>query len=347
MWKKTIAMLLVALLIIAQSGCEKKSPVALGEEWQIYAVADSLDWQAVGDLLKSALEKKLVTPQVENEFEVIRVDPKDFGQYLHMRNLLLVSSLQPGTTLDRILHKSLSDETYRKVVEKKEYLLMARDQWSRDQYIVILVSPDRKTLRASIKAYPDYVYQLFNRNRNRRVQEELFMHTNGRLEKRLKKQYGWTIKIPAFYDLAGEDSSNAIVHLQTPMPERHIFVYWLDKPDRKRVNEAWLREQISKIGKSYHGFKVVSGFSFTTERRFQGRAALTLYGLWASDKKAEGGPIQAVAFYDRNLDRIYVIISLVYAPNQRKEPYLRELALVRNTFMTAAEEHGARMVSMR
>ena len=189
MWKKIWAALLVPLFLLALNGCEKKSPVALGEEWQIYAVADSLDWQAVGNLVKEALEKKLVTPQVENEFEVIRVDPKDFGQYLHMRNLLLISSLQPGTTLDRILHKSLSDETYRKVVEKKEYLLMSRDQWARDQFIVILVSPDRETLRASIEAYPDYVYQLFNRNRNRRVQEELFMHTNGHLEKRLKKQF--------------------------------------------------------------------------------------------------------------------------------------------------------------
>ena len=284
---------------------------------------------------------------MENEFEVIRVDPKDFGRYLHMRNLLLISSLQPGTTLDRILHKSLSDETYRKVVDKKEYLLTAHDQWSEDQFIIILVSPDRKTLRASIEAYPDYVYQLFNRNRNRRVQEELFMHTNGHLEKRLKKQYGWALKIPAFYDLAGEDSGNAIVHLQTPLPERHIFVHWLDHPDRKKVNETWLRQQISEIDKSYHGFKVVSGYYFTTERRFQGREALTLYGLWESDKEAEGGPIQAVAFYDRNLDRIYVITTLVYAPDHRKEPYLRELDLVLNTFMTAAEEHGGRMLSMR
>ncbi len=338
MWKTIAVGLMVALVAMGLQSCGEKSPLALGEEWEIYAVADPQDWQVVGPMITDALEKKLITPQVETEFKVIHVDPKDFKNYLRMRNLLLISSLEPGTKMDLILRKSLKSEIYDKIVKNEEYFFMSKDQWAADQFIIILAAPGRKALKASIESYPDYIYQIFNSHRNEKLRMTLFWRTRGRLEKRLKKAYGWTMKIPPYYEVAEEDSVNHLVHLKTPEPERHIFVHWIDHPNRKKVNEQWLRDQINKMSTGLYDSRVIDGYYYSTKRRFQNRPALVMIGLWQSNKNESGGPFQAMAFYDRNLDRIYVMMYAVYAPNHRKESYSRELNMVVNTFMTAAEE---------
>ncbi|RMF69163.1 MAG: DUF4837 family protein, partial [Calditrichaeota bacterium] len=86
------------------AGCSKKNPVALGQNWEIYAVADESDWQQVGPILKEALEKKIPTPLAESEFVVEHILPEQLQDYRLMRNLILVSSLQPESETNKLLH---------------------------------------------------------------------------------------------------------------------------------------------------------------------------------------------------------------------------------------------------
>lgn len=346
--KRSIAMLLaVALVALVWLGCSKKSPVALGEEWKIYAVADATDWEVVGPIITEALEKKLVTPQTETEYEVVHVDPKDFNKYLRMRNLLLISSLEPGTEMDRILRRAIPVDIYDKIVKKEQYFYMAKNQWAQEQFIVILAAPGREALKASVEAYPDYVYQIFDRNRNQRVRWALFLRTNGRLEKRLKKEFGWTIKIPFYYELVNVDTVEHVVHLKSPAPERHILVHWIDNPDRKKVNASWLESQFAIMGRQMYSATLVDGYTYSSKGLFQGRPTLSIMGLWESQENAMGGPIKVFAFYDRSLDRIYVMALAVFARDHKKEPFLRELNLIAETFMTAAEEKRPAELTMK
>ena len=45
-----------------------------------------------------------------------------------------------------------------------------------------------------------------------------------------------------------------------------------------------------------------------------------------------GGPFSAIAFFDPEGRRAYLIHLVVYAPTHRKEPLLRRLQLVAETF---------------
>ncbi len=341
------AAVLALIGIFGLSGCEKRSPVALGQEWEIYVVADQQDWDVIGQTITDILEKKLVTPQTETEFEVIHVDPKDFGRYLKMRNLLIISSLQPGTETDRIVRKALKDEYYDKVVKQEEYFFVSRNQWAKEQFIVVLAAPGKEALQASIDSYPDYIYHIFNQNRNHQLRFAMFKRTQGRIERHLKKQHGWTLKIPFYYELVDEDTSKKVVHLKSPEPERHLLVHWIDHPKSKKVNETWLKEKANWLGRYFYNAKIVDGYYFTAADRFQNRPALKIIGLWESENDAKGGPIEVLTFYDQNQDRIYVLMFGVFAPHHRKEPFLRELRLMANTFQSSAPKKSGALLSKK
>lgn len=328
-WFALMGVIVLAALVLS---CGDKTPVSLGEDWEIYVIADQKDWDAVGPIIEDALEKKLVTPLVEDEYVVKHVLPKEMDKYLMMRNLLIISSMEEGKSMDNLLRKTLSKELYNKIVSGEEYLFVARDQWTRDQFIVFLAAKGVDLLKASVASYPDFIYNLFNRNRNERLRQRLFLRTLGRIELRFKVDYDWTMKIPIDYKLVYENKDEHLVHFQCPEPERNIFVHWIDNAKNIELTENWMVDKLNWIGKVYHQAKIEKGYYFTRKRRFENYEALTIIGLWQSDTKNIGGPVHAVAFRDTDQNRIYIIMGTVFAPDRRKEPYLRELEIITNTF---------------
>ena len=67
---KRIGMLIFSIAFIALmiTSCEEKSVVALGQDWEIYVIAEEDVWSETEQYIRPALEKKLVTPMVEKEF---------------------------------------------------------------------------------------------------------------------------------------------------------------------------------------------------------------------------------------------------------------------------------------
>jgi len=330
--KKSLLVFIGLVFLIAILSCSDKSPVSLGEEWEIYAIADENDWQDVGTIIQDALQKKYVTPGVEDEYVVKHVLPKDMGKYLDRRNLLLISSMRPGSEMTKILQKALEPEVIEKIKSGDEYLFVSHDQWTRDQFLVILAAFDAKTLKASVASYPDYIYTLFNQNRNQRLRQKLFSRTQGLIEKQLKKAYGWTLKIPGYFYKKLDDPKQKLVQLNCPDPDRNIFVTWVDDAGKIELTESWMLNELNKILENYHKAYIQKGYYFTRRRRFQNSDALTIIGLWQSDAEQIGGPAQAIAFRDPGTNRIYLIVTTVFAPDRRKEPYLRELQLIVQTF---------------
>lgn len=334
--KKWLLPWFISLVALAFLSCSDKNPVSLGQEWEIYTIADQEDWQVVGPIITEALEKKLVTPLTEKEYVVTHVDPENLQDYLLMRNLLLISSLRPGSKMDKILRKALPDDAYEKIVSGEEYLFIARNQWAREQFIVILASPGIEALKASVASYPDYIYTLFDQTRNQRLREVLFFRTQGKIEKHLKKNYHWTFKIPYGYKIAREDKEKNFVQLSLLNPDRNIFIHWVDHPEKDKYHETWLLKKINWMGSNYNDAYVKEGYYYATKKKFRNYEATLLIGLWQSDTKNIGGPMQAYAFYVPEQDRYYVIYFNIFAPDRRKEPYIRELRTIVETFKAFA-----------
>ena len=344
---KTNVLLAAALAVVTAlwwSGCAETSPVALGQYWEVFVVADDQDWEAVGELIQETLEKPLATPLAEKEYVVQRVKPEEFEQHLTMRNLLIVSSLTPGTETERLLRRALDDDTYDKIAAGEEYLFVARDQWARGQFLVILAAPGAEALTKSVAFYPDYLYALFERNRNQKLRELLFARTYGRIERRLKEDYGWTIKLPFGYKVVRQDSANRVVHISKLNPDRNILVHWVEAAEQVPLSRDWMVEKVNWLASFYESGYVKEGEFFISTRRWHNYDALVMFGLWQSDTRQIGGPMQAYAFRDRQSGRLYVIFGNVFAPDRRKEPYVRELETIIDTFKSFAPA-GAKATS--
>lgn len=326
------------VLLFLFVGCSKKNPVSLGQSWEIYAVADEQDWQAVGPIIKEALEKKIATPLAEKEYVVEHVLPQDLPKYMLMKNLLLISSLEPGTEMEKILNRALPDDALDKIKSSKEYLFVSRNNWAHEQFVTVLAAPGLENLKASVASYPDYLYTLFDRNRNERLREVLFFRTHGQVEKRLKNTYGWTLKVPYGYEVVKEDAEKHMVQLSNHNPDRNIFVHWIENAGKVKLNEKFLRRKVNWLASFYHDAYVDREDYFVTRERLHDYETLAMIGLWKSDTELNGGPMMAYAFRDETHDRIYVVFANVFAPDRRKEPYLRELKMVLNTLMTFPEK---------
>ncbi|RMF62067.1 MAG: DUF4837 family protein, partial [Calditrichaeota bacterium] len=275
--------------------------------------------------------KKIPTPLAESEFVVEHILPEQLQDYRLMRNLILVSSLQPESETNKLLHRAVKKEIYDKMVSQEEYLFVARDQWARGQLLVILAAPG-EALKSSVASYPDFIYNLFNHYRNQRLQEVLFFQTQGRLERHFKSNYGWTLKIPFGYTLALEDTTNHLVQLSMHNPDRNIFVHWIDHARGLNINDAWLRDKVNWMASHYHGAHVNPGDYYLAWTSLDGQQALQMSGLWESDQELNGGPMRAYAIRDAKNDRVYVIFTNVFAPDRRKEPYLRQFEQIAATF---------------
>ncbi len=328
------------VMLLGTFACSDKSPVSLGQNWEVFVVAEEGDWRAVGALIQETLEKPLSTPLEEKEYVVQHVPPEEFEKHMTMRNLIIVSSLEPGSETARILRRALDDEVYDRLVSGEEYLLVARNQWAREQFLLVIAAPGQAALRQSLETYPDYLYTLINENRNRKVRDLLFHRTYGRLEKRLKKMYAWSLKIPVGYQVVYQDTANRLVQLTKANPDRNLFIHWVEEAQRMPVSEDWLLQKVNWMSRFYQDGYVAQGEYFTTVERWKGHEVLMLVGLWKSDTHHIGGPMRAYAFRDADSGRVYVLFTNVFAPDRRKEPYLRELDAIVETFRAFPSHSG-------
>ena len=337
---KRIGMLIFSIAFIALmiTSCEEKSVVALGQDWEIYVIAEEDVWSETEQYIRPALEKKLVTPMVEKEFVVEHVLPQNLNEYLQMRNLLFISVLESDSRIDDILKRSVNEDVYQNIVAGEEYLFVTQDQWAVDQFVMILAAPDIESLVSNVGIYPDYLYTYFDDFRDARLKENLFFHTQGSLENELKEKYGWTMKLPSGYHIEQEDTSENFVQINKIEPDMNIFVHWMDNQKSLNISESWALEKTNRMIAHYRNAYLQEGYYFTTENRFHNQSSTYIMGLWQSDTEYIGGPMFTYAFRDSNIDRVYVVTGHIYAPDRRKEPYLRELELIVDTFKSFGAE---------
>ncbi len=328
----------VAFIALMVTSCEEKSIVSFGRDWEVYVIAEEDVWNEAAQFIRPALEKKLMTPMVEKEFVVEHVLPKNLNEYLQMRNLLLISVLNSDSRVNDILQQSIDKDVYRNIVAGEEYLFVTKNQWTTDQFVMILAAPDMESLVANVRIYPDYLYTYFNDFRNARLKDALFFHTQGRPENELKEKYGWTMKLPSGYHIELEDTTENFVRINKIDPDMNIFVHWMESQKSLNLSESWALEKTNWMISHYKNAYLQKGYYFTTENRFHNQNATYIMGLWQSDTEYIGGPMFTYAFRDSEIDRVYVVTGHIYAPDRRKEPYLRELELIVDTFKSFGAE---------
>jgi hypothetical protein len=328
-------LLLCSIWLIA--GCSGK-PVSSGADTSLYVVADPEVWSEMEPTIRDVFETVIMTPQPEKVFEVFWVPPDKQNQYGTRKNVVYIGILDAAGEISQRVADWLSDDVQNKIKEGSAFFFPRTAPWAKEQQLVVLASTSSELLSSKLRSNRTELYAVFWDNLVAETQAEMFAHHEQKeLAEKLSDKYGWSLRIQHDYLLEYERPQDRFVMLRRSLPgtERWLFIHWLDDADPDKIARKWAINTRNRLtGKFYQNDMVDTTYTKSSTVEFQGRQALRLEGLWGNDQKVAGGPFRNYSFYDSDSGRIYMIDVAVYFPSGKKEPFLRQLDVMAQTFKT-------------
>jgi hypothetical protein len=324
-------LLLIPLVFLACG----RLPEGVGSNHEIMVLIDEGQWSRFDGILREVFEKKVFTAQEENVFTIRRGRPEEFDFYRKWKNLVILATFDRQGPTAELMERFLSAEARQKIARGEAYLFTRQNVWARDQEVLFLAAETEEALAGKLQENSDHLFELMEIALNAKITR--FLYERGRqleLEKRLYDDYGWTLKIPQGYTVFKEAAEERFVWLRRQQPQRWILVHWEPSQDVSFTAEGCIQWRDLVGQKYYEGDRVVGEYVTSQEVEFAGRRALRMAGIWENKELLVGGPFHTYCFYDRNAGRRYLVDAAVYAAGTEKEPYLRQVDLIIQTFST-------------
>lgn len=348
MKKNLVLLIIMACMssLIVHTGCEQKGR-SLGSVRNIVVLADSSLWLETGNQVEATLGHDQFTPQPERIFVLNRTDPAEIGKFKRYPQILLVGTLdQQGVTRDLLDQLLPPGSKARSMVENDErFVFPVNDPWSREQLLVVLVSRDLETLTKNLASEPDQLFKIFDNHADERVLKQVYYTREQKdIESRFFQNYGWSIRVPNEYIVAADSGKTGFVWLRRVGPKsllRDIFIYREAVTDPSVLSKEWIMAKRDSLTKRYYQGDYVYSDSLITVKEqivnFNNRYAIRLDGVWQNEKHMIGGPFRSFAFYNEGDNYMYILDGSVWAPEQRKWPFLRQLDIIIHTFKVINE----------
>jgi hypothetical protein len=235
----------------------------------------------------------------------------------------------------------------------EEFVFNKYDMWAYNQLVMILTSPDMKSLIQNISDNRDDLLYYFQKISNKRLYKSLY---NAKYEKRdieakLLNDYGWIIYVQADFLLAKDAPEDNFVWLRraahTDM-ERWIFVHWIENASPSLLNAdsiVAIRDRLTKkyyktMDNSAHVIVADEQAPFNlivSEVNFNNKYALMTQGFWRFSNHGGGGPFISYTFYDEKTSRIYIVDGSIFAPKYYKKKLIQQVDVTLQSFITEAD----------
>ena len=320
-------------------GCTLRQD-AVGSNHEVVVVVSPATWSRFEDTVRSIFGRTILTPQEELIFTLRVVTPEDFDFYRKFRNVLVLSTLDAQDDGGALVNSLLSGEALTQVLRGQAYMFLKRDVWVRGQTLMVLTGSDEMALAHQLREKGDEIFEVQENALNEKVKAWLYEKAEQKkLEEKLFRKYGWSVRIPCDYLLEQERSEDHFIFLRKTIPERWLFVYWEEAEHPEVVTEQWCLAKRTEIGTTfYQGDTIVEEFTGVEKTVFLEWEALRITGLWKNQTAqadfAAGGPFRSYCFYDPATKRVYMVDIAIFAPGMSKEPYLRQLDIIAHTFHT-------------
>ena len=333
---KRFSLFVLMILVVLSGACSIK-PRGWESEGVIAVMADEGDWTALEPNLRKAFEKVIRTPQIETTYILRFVKPDEFKTYTEYRKLILLATLESKGQVGEIVNRVIAHPEIRAQVERGErFYIIQKNQWAKEQLMLILVAKDLEALKEQLLVNDENVYKVFDEALTGQLEKEMFDKKEQKeLEERLMRTYNWNLRMQHDYFVAQEFPVDGFIWFRRLFPERWIFVRWIDGGSPDLLTQEWVMGERDRIGVEYYGGdKVAEKYLFSYRGEFLGRPAQITQGLWENDDKVAGGPFKNYTSYDEYTQRIYMIDLAIFAPERDKMPYLKRHEIIAHSFQT-------------
>ncbi|MEJ2053197.1 MAG: DUF4837 family protein, partial [Calditrichaceae bacterium] len=200
---KAIFVIAVPLIIIFMiQGCDLKV-ISMGNQQEIFVVADSSLWEDVGPDINDIFAAPIYTPVSEPSFLVRWIPLDKLNKYKDRMNIFLLGVKQSDKPVSQYLETILPAEFKAGIEDGSVFYLFNNDLYASGQIGLILFAKDTKTFIQKFNQYKQQIYNSFSEKYFNRLSKIMFDKGEQKdLEKFILDKYGWKIRVQHDYFIA-------------------------------------------------------------------------------------------------------------------------------------------------
>lgn len=321
--KKFLLIVLVITSFFAIQSCKRGSTTGFksdnfsnGKAGELILITDD---QFFTDSLKKQVTDVLTQPQpainqIEPMFDLLNFSNQEFkGTFQRHRNIVHFD-INPDYSSNRIT--------------------VERNVWASPQIYVHVKGTNADTcVKMFLDQQNDFMPVLYE-NDLKRLQVFYQTNKNAGIETKIKEKFGYSISVPQHYFIAREEPNFMWLRFKTAKNDRFIMIFKTPLKDLSKESLIKNRNEITKkyipgaIKGSYpivaenEGFPLYAPFNLGTKQGFE------LRGMWESVKDHMGGSFYSFSFMDPSGENCITIDGFVYAPQEQKRDYIREVEAI-------------------
>lgn len=321
--KRVPFFLFIFCITILFVGCKKKSVSGFkvenfsnGKAGEIILVMDK---EHISPDLTKQVVQILQKPQpainqVEPMFDILKFNSSDFNSFYQKHR--------------NIVHFDINADYAHNTIS------FNKDVWSSPQVYVHIKGNNTDSCYALFVENEVKIINLLYDNDLKRLQLHFFKNNDASVELRIKEKFGIQMSVPQQYFIAREETDFIWLRFKTTKNDRFILVYRTPVYELSKENLIKTRDLMTKmyipgaVNGSYPKIAQHSGFPIYNPIQVKSKNGMELRGLWESVGDYMGGPFYSFTFVDAKGTYCVTIDGFVYAPEETKRDFLREVEAI-------------------
>ncbi len=322
---KKAFLIFTSILILFSCNDERLNtvPQSTGTPGHILLILSSAKWKGnTGDEIRKVIKQNFPgLPQDEPLFNLSCVPDESFSKLLHRtRNVL---------------------QTRISVNVKKPKINVRYDLWSKPQVVVTVEAKNDKELVKVFQENSKEIISIFEKAEEDRLKETYSKLQETKVINKIKEKQHISLIIPKGYKLDVDTTGFMWISRETPRLAQAFVIWSYTYRDTSDLNPENLLLKQDSVTRMYVPGPEVGSYMISEQRApitsktfdLNNQYAVEMRGLWHVNSKTVfmGGPFVSYTVIDKKRNRVVTVYGYVFAGNQDKRNYVRQVEAVLKT----------------
>ena len=310
--------LLALVLVRCNNDNTIMMPNVTGAINEVLLILDNAKWDdTLGHTYLNILaEEQDALNQSEPIFDVLRMPHSGFNNIFKKHRSLVINNTNPKY--------------------KEPIIIIQHDKWAKTQIVINVFAADDSSAVKLLMDNKEKIVDQLNKAERDRIMELNRKNPERGIYSHLMEKHKLGIFVPNSYKMDVDTTDFVWLSQETPLVIQGVLIYHYSFDALKPLTPEFLIAQRNKFTKKYVPGNI-SGSYMTTEMYippvyseilYKDRQFYELRGLWTLENGFMGGPFISLTTVDHENKQIVTAEGFVFAPNQDKKNYIRQLEAI-------------------
>ena len=363
-----LAFCLALFTIVSCNGDYRKA--ARGLSGHIMVLTDTMGISQLDSLYMPGLDKSQFTGRQNLQYALIEVfeqglyaspgfesayvpryvsfqSAQELDDLKRSRNLVIATPLEDSTAAGKFLNALLDPEVKQAIRNGQINYIPLYNKWFKNQIILLITAPTYDELAKYLIDRKEVLLKDLDKIELERTTYDVYKkQEQTALSDSLWTEYGFQLRVQHDYNWNVDTTQFISFRRYMPENDRWFWVHWQENvEDPSFVDQQWINSQRDQILEQYVRGTAENSYVKTEYERpikyvefsHNNKPAFSVEGTWKMINGAMGGGFVHQTVYDAEQKRLYMMEYMVFSPNFRKRPFVRQFQAMVNTFKTNPE----------